>query len=162
MVRPRTIGRVHVQKYELDPNPDEPETHSTGYTLRTSDLGGGTIEITVHSADDARLGQVRVHLEGHGDPFYGRWSKSDDRFCYCSALEVLASARGKGLGKLLKLAARRVSYESNSRGLTGLIDPSNEPSMRTNLSIGCRFVVDLRGVRVGPRVFWWSKRRLSR
>jgi GNAT superfamily N-acetyltransferase len=160
--RARTIGRVDVFHHVSDPLPDEPPLDRPGHRLVTERDPAGSTTLRVLDGAGAIVASLVIHAAIHGDAFYGRWSRPDERYCYASALFVDPDARGGGLGRYLMLAGRHVSAGEGGRGVKHFIACDNEPSLRANRAAGYVITDELHGVRIGPRILWWSTRRVDR
>jgi L-amino acid N-acyltransferase YncA len=156
--RARTVGRIHVLQYFAAPwGPDE-QVDDTGIEVREVD---GTLEVVAVADSGQELGVVRLHVRSAGDPFYGKYSRTDDRYIYGSALEVHPSARGSGIATRLMLALRRTAFDEGGRRVKSLVAPGNEASRRCHAATGFGEPVgELRGVRLGPTVLWLQRRSL--
>lgn len=157
----RTVGRVRVVQLHAAPLAERPRIDAEGCEL-VREMHDGTVSMKVIDASGRELGVIRVHVEAHGDPFYGRYSRNDERYCYSSKLEIAPEARGRRLGRQLLRVARCVAHESGGRGMKSLVSPDNA------ISLHCHEVegfgppsMDLHGVRLGSRVLWLSRRKLS-
>lgn len=122
----------------------------------------GTVEVAAVDGSGVTLGLFRIHARTHGDAFYGRYSRNDERFVYGSKLEISPEARGRGIGTQMLRAARWVAYDETGRGLKSLVAPDNEVSLRCHEVVGFDApAAELRGVRLGPRVLWLSRTPLD-
>lgn len=132
-----------------------------GFDLRRT-RHDGVVELAAISPSGEQVGELRVYVAAHGDPFYGHYSEVDAAFAYASKLEVDPAARGRGLGAQLMRAGRSTAYEESGRGLKSLIAPDNAASLRAHERAGFDPPsTDLSGVRVGSRVLWLSRRPLA-
>ena len=157
----RTVGRVRVLQLHADPLAETPRIEAEGCEL-VREEHDGTVSMKVVDASGRELGVIRVHVEAHGDPFYGRYSRNDERYCYSSKLEIAPEARGRRLGRQLLRVARCVAHESGGRGMKSLVSPDNAVSLHCHDVEGfAPASMDLRGVRLGSRVLWLSRRKLS-
>jgi L-amino acid N-acyltransferase YncA len=122
----------------------------------------GTVEVAAVDDEGTTLGLVRIHARAHGDAFYGRYSRNDDHYVYGSKLEISPQARGRGMGNQMLAAARWVAYDETGLGLKSLVAPDNAISLRCHAAVGFDPpVAELNGIRIGPRVLWWSRRPLD-
>lgn len=155
------MGRLRVLHHVAGPLAEEPVPPHAGHRLVAERDADATTRLAVVDDSGSELGTLVVYARDHGDPFYGRWSRPDDRCCYASALLVRPEARGLGLGTLLMLAGRNVSAGEDGRGLKCFVAPDNAPSLRCHRDAGYVVTDALTGIRVGPRVLWTSRRRLA-
>lgn len=157
----RRFGRIKVLRMVTEPLDEAPELDVEGCRLDIVRSGGAITARIVEEGTDVLLATVTLHVDEHGDPFYGKWSKSDDRYCYGSALEVRPEARGKRLGTHITRIGRGVAFQSGGRGAFSLVAPDNAPSLRVHEREGFRPTVELTGIRLGPRVLWFRKRKVG-
>lgn len=154
----RTIGRVQAVQI-LAPAPSIAPSFE-GMDVRNGDQPGQLLVVAV-DGDGADLGSIKVFTESHGDPFYGRYSVADRRFAYLSKLEVTPAARGRGLGTMLLSAARAAALDATGAGVKSLVAPGNSVSLACHARAGFDPPdLELRGVRLGSRVLWLSRRVL--
>lgn len=156
----RTIGRIRALQLFADPLTEEATVD--GCTIVRHEFGG-TVEAVAVDPSGTPMCSVRVHARAWGDPFYGKYSRNDDRYVYGSKLEVAPEARGRGLGVQMLRVARWVAYDEAGLGLKSLVAPDNAVSLRCHDAVGFDPpAAELRGVRVGSRVLWLPRRSLQR
>ena len=103
-----------------------------------------------------------MHHRTHGDAFYGKYSRTDERYCYGSDLVIHPAGRGRKLGQKMTRVARAVAHEELNRGTKSLVAPDNAASLRCHVHAGFDPPIALlKGIRVGDRTLWYSRRTLD-
>ncbi len=157
---PRSIGRVHVLRMVAPPLGEPATLTSEGYRLEHVHRDDGAVTCLVLADDDELVGEVTIHPRGHGDPFYGKYSMSDERYCYGSKLEIRPAFRRRDLGRQMVRVARGMAFEQGGRGVISLVAPDNAASLRCHELEGFVPTVELQGIRVGDRTLWYRRRSI--
>ena len=154
---PRSVGRVHVLRMLAPPLGEPASQVAEGYRLERVRRDDGAVMSLVFTGDEL-VGEVTIHPRGHGDAFYGKYSMSDERYCYGSKLEVRPGFRGRNLGRQLVRVARGMAFEEDGRGLASLVAPTNAASLRCHELEDFVPTLELQGIRLGDRTLWYRRR----